>query len=112
MSDGTYISQTITVSVTNAVDDAFDETVNIDTSLVSYIDIDVGTSSSFESTSVVFSLPSGSEPTHGTVTVEDSANGIFRYTPDIGYTGTDQFVYRATPSTGILETATVTINVT
>jgi hypothetical protein len=112
MSDGTYISQTITVSVTNAVDDVFDETVNIDTSLVSYIDIDVGTSSSFESTSVVFSLPSGSEPTHGTVTVEDSANGIFRYTPDIGYTGTDQFVYRATPSTGILETATVTINVT
>jgi hypothetical protein len=109
MSDGTYISQVITVLTANAVDDALDETVEINTALVSYIDINVGANDTFESTSAVYSLPAGSQAVHGTVTLIDSVNGIFRYTPDLGYTGTDGFVYRAKPSTGVVETATVTI---
>jgi hypothetical protein len=109
MIDGTYISQTITILSGNAIDDALDETVEINTALVSYIDIDVGANDTFESTSVIYSLPAGSQATHGTVNLIDSVNGIFRYTPDLGYVGTDGFVYRAQPSTGIVETATVTI---
>jgi hypothetical protein len=76
------------------------------------IDIDVGANDTFESTSIVYTIPSGGDPDNGVIAIQDSANGIIRYTPTSGFTGVDTFTYRVTPSTGQAETATVTITVT
>lgn len=52
------------------------------------------------------------EPAHGTVTI-DPATGLFTYTPDTGYTGTDTFTYTAyDPATGLVSgSATITVTV-
>jgi len=110
--DGTKLEQTINVTVTNAIDDAINVVASIDTGDALSIDIDVGANDSFESTSIVYSIPTGGAPDNGVVAIQDSVNGIIRYTPDSGFTGVDIFTYRVTPSTGQVETATVTITVT
>jgi hypothetical protein len=58
---------------------------------------------------VTYSVASGGNPSHGTATVLNASTGQFRYTPDSGYSGLDSFVYRATPSVGTSETATVNV---
>ena len=112
MADGTKFDQTISVSVTNAVDDAINVTASINTGDALYIDIDAGANDTFESSSIVYTIPAGGAPVNGTVLITDSANGIIRYTPTSGFAGVDIFTYRVTPNTGQTETATVTITVT
>jgi hypothetical protein len=112
MADGNHILQSITVNTVNAVDDAINSISSIDTGVVAYVDIDVGANDTFESTSIVYTIPAGGDPDNGTVAIQDAANGIIRYTPTLGFTGVDIFTYRVTPSTGQAETATVTVTVT
>ncbi len=50
-----------------------------------------------------------SSPSHGTVVFSD--NGIFVYTPETNYVGTDSFTYKIVDGSGLSSTATVTINV-
>jgi hypothetical protein len=57
----------------------------------------------------VWSLVSGGEPAHGTVTV--SPTGGFVYTPVTGYTGSDSFTYQIIDADGDIDTATVTLTV-
>lgn len=95
----------VTVNVTNVVNIVTDS-VNVDyeTSLdffVSGNDTLLGP--------VTYSVASGGEPAHGTATVLNASTGQFRYLPDSGYSGLDSFVYRATPSVGTSETATVNV---
>lgn len=95
----------VTVNVTNVVNTVTDS-VNVDyeTSLdffVSGNDTLLGP--------VTYSVASGGEPAHGTATVLNASTGQFRYLPDSGYSGLDSFVYRATPSVGTSETATVNV---
>ncbi|MES2501883.1 MAG: VCBS domain-containing protein [Pseudomonadota bacterium] len=55
----------------------------------------------------VWSLTTGT--TNGTVTV--SAAGVYNYTPNANYFGSDSFTYSITDADGDVSTATVTINV-
>ncbi|MDW8419307.1 MAG: Ig-like domain-containing protein [Chitinophagales bacterium] len=48
-------------------------------------------------------------PTKGSATL--NSNGTFTYTPNVGYTGPDQFLYRVCDSQGACDTATVYITV-
>lgn len=112
MADGNHLLQTITVSTVNAVDDAINVVTSLNTGIALYLDIDVGANDTFESTSIVYTIPTGGAPDNGAVTILDSLDGIIRYTPTVGFTGVDTFTYRVTPSTGQAETATVTITVT
>jgi hypothetical protein len=48
-------------------------------------------------------------PSHGLLTFP--AEGVFLYTPDLNFFGTDSFTYEATDETGTSAPATVTINV-
>jgi cyclophilin family peptidyl-prolyl cis-trans isomerase len=59
-----------------------------------------------------------SDPTHGTVSEFNAANGTFNYTPDPGYTGTDTIKYAVTAygpvsaaAAATSSPATVTVNV-
>jgi len=49
-------------------------------------------------------------PAHGTLSCLDCANPT--YTPDLNYTGTDSFTYKANDGTGDSNVATVTITIT
>ncbi len=55
----------------------------------------------------VFSLVTN--PTNGSVSLTN--NGLFTYTPNVGYTGIDKFIYRLCDTNGDCSTATVTISV-
>ena len=61
---------------------------------------------------VLFSVAVGGQPSNGSVIVLDAAAGSYRYTPTTAFTGTDTFVYRASPVDGISEAAIVTITIT
>jgi VCBS repeat-containing protein len=50
------------------------------------------------------------QPGNGTVT--ETSPGVFSYTPNPGFTGTDTFTYTISDGKGGTDTATVTINVT
>jgi hypothetical protein len=58
----------------------------------------------------VLTVMNTSLPTHGTL--DFPGNGLFIYTPDAGYTGTDSFQYEAWDGLEASNPATVTINVT
>jgi hypothetical protein len=60
---------------------------------------------------VFYSIASGGEPENGTITVLNANTGFFRYTPNAGFTGTDTFIYRVTPTVGSSEIGKVTITV-
>ncbi len=64
--------------------------------------------SSSEGTSLQFTVVS--QPTHGTLTVEDTT-GSFSYTPISNYFGPDAFSYTAANSAGASNTATVTLTI-
>ena len=51
-----------------------------------------------------------STPSKGTVTI-NSGTGVATYTGTLGQSGSDQFVYRVTPTGGISENVTVTLTV-
>ncbi len=88
----------------DAVDDSFAVTQNVALT---------GTLISNDSPSAdggnVWSLVSGGEPAHGTVTV--TPTGGFVYTPVTGYTGSDSFTYQIIDADGDIDTATVTLTV-
>lgn len=108
--DGSYLLVPITVTIAGGVDIANDDGASIDSSIDSYIDIDVGANDDFEASTLVFSV--ASDPSNGTAVVTDAANGIIRYTPTPDWEGTDTFTYTVTPEGGTAETATVTVAVT
>ncbi|MAO54815.1 MAG: hypothetical protein CMM61_03855 [Rhodospirillaceae bacterium] len=64
-----------------------------------------------EDDGMTFSLLSGGEPGHGTVTV-DSVTGGFRYEADDDYTGIDSFKVQVDDGNGNLVTQTILLNVT
>ncbi|MFY7709329.1 tandem-95 repeat protein, partial [Tenacibaculum sp. MEBiC07804] len=55
-----------------------------------------------------YSLTTG--PTNGSVT--ETSDGVFSYTPNADFNGTDSFTYTITDADGDTDTATVTITVT
>ena len=61
------------------------------------------------SASVINSINITQQPAHGTLTLNGTANVIYK--PTIGYIGTDSFKYTATNSIGTSNIATATINV-
>ncbi len=57
-----------------------------------------------------------SDPSHGTVVIDDPSTGDYTYTPDAGYFGTDSFTFTANDGPGagyghVSEPATITITV-
>jgi len=108
--DGTSNTVTINTTVTDAVidgiSDAFAITLNTTTA------IDVGANDTFESATVVYTIPVGGQPDNGSVTITNSATGAMTYTPETGFVGTDVFTYTATPATGQAENVSVTLTVT
>jgi len=97
---------TVTITVTSVNDvpignnDYFSTTV--DTSdLIDVLANDVDYDYNLLTIDSFFNLPS-----HGTVTIED---GKIRYTPDAGYTGTDNFGYTLRDSNGATDNAVVTV---
>ena len=108
LTGGGSIRRTIVVSVSNR-DDAFDQTETLDLGSSNFIDIIVSTNDDFESDTVSYSIAAGGYPENGSLTVINQSTGEFRYTPNIGFAGTDQFVYRASPAGGNSETGVVTI---
>ena len=51
-------------------------------------------------------------PSNGTLAAGVAANGLFTYTPNTGYTGSDSFEYTISDGQGGTATATVNITVT
>jgi len=108
--NGGFGSYTYNVNVdVTGVEDVIDDTVSttVDTPVTFLV-----TANDTLAPPVVYSVAIGGDPSNGTVEVLDAALGQFRYTPNASFTGTDTFIYRATPSAGTSEVATVTINVT
>lgn len=55
-----------------------------------------------------------SEPSNGTITSFNSQTGVFTYTPNLGFTGTDTFTYKLclpAPNTSVCDDAKVTITI-
>ena len=109
---GGSINSTITVSVQNPEKDAINDAFTFDLAFDNYIDFNVAANDDFETTGgVTYSISAGGYPSNGSVQVLNANTGAFRYTPNAGFTGTDTFLYRATPATGQSETGIVTITV-
>ncbi|HEV2111937.1 MAG TPA: FG-GAP-like repeat-containing protein [Gammaproteobacteria bacterium] len=100
----------VTVRLTSAtnVPVANDVSIALDIKNASFI---TGTLSanSPSGTSVVYKLLSN--PANGSVVLQDSASGTFKYTPNSGFTGTDTFTYEALNGTVPSNQATVSITV-
>lgn len=103
---GTY-SYPVNVTITG-VEDVLDD--NFGTPENTPVDVLVSTNDTLQGI-VTYSVAIGGEPSNGTVQVLNAATGQFRYTPNAAFTGTDSFIYRATPTIGTSEVGTVTINV-
>lgn len=109
LQDGTQLTSTVYVNV-SAIQDAFNDTASIDTAQAGFVDINTSNNDRFE-TSLGVTYSVATDPLNGSITVIDASQGIFRYTPDSGFVGTDSFEYTATPTDGTAETALVTISV-
>ena len=72
----------------------------------------VGSNDTFSSTDLTFNIASGGEPLYGAIEILNAATGEFRYTPDVGYTGSDVVTYRVTPDDFPSGSETGTINIT
>ena len=106
---GGSITKTVTVVVISR-SDTTDQSETLDLGLGdNFIDIIVSTNDDFESDSVSYSIAAGGYPENGSLDVTNQSTGQFRYTPKNGFTGSDQFVYRATPLNGNSEVGVVTI---
>lgn len=108
--DESHLIIPINITIAPHIDIANDNDAAVDTALNSFIDIDVGENDDFNASVLVYSVET--EPSDGSATVVDAANGVIRYTPDSGFVGTDTFTYTVSPEGGTEETATVTISVT
>jgi hypothetical protein len=100
---------TITVSATNTVPLAFNDeyTTTQDSPLMIDAPGILGNDTDVDGDSLTAILVA--DVIHGTLTL--NADGSFTYSPDVGFTGTDQFTYQASDGTGSSEPATVLITV-
>ena len=107
---GGSIERSVTVVVAPAEQDAINDTVALNLDLgENFIDIFVATNDTFESDSITYAIAAGGYPANGSLSVVNQSTGLFKYIPNVGFTGTDQFVYRATPAGGKSEIGIVTI---
>ena len=95
-------------SATNAPT-ASDVGIALDTHSASFIN---GTLSALSPTGGSLTYQLLSTPANGSVVLQDSAAGTFKYTPNGGFTGTDSFTYEALNGSVASNQATVTIRVT
>jgi len=105
--DSAYFDVDVNVVVAG-IKDAVDDEISVTSGTP--LDFYVSGNDTFTG-SVFYSIASGGEPENGTITVLNSATGFFRYTPNAGFTGTDTFIYRVTPTVGSSEIGKVTITV-
>ena len=108
---GGSIRTTVAVVVTPAEVDTVNDAVSLDLSSANFIDINVASNDDFEADEVKYAIAAGGYPSNGSLSVINTSTGLFRYTPNAGFAGTDTFVYRATPTGGKSEIGTVTITV-
>ncbi|MFZ1108823.1 MAG: BspA family leucine-rich repeat surface protein, partial [Rhodomicrobium sp.] len=100
-------TNTVTVTVADAVAaSAGGKSTTANTALSSTL---VGLATDQASQTLTYSVASGGNPSHGTLTV--NANGTYTYTPTTNYVGTDTFTYQATDASGYSSTNTVTVTV-
>ncbi len=59
--------------------------------------------------SLFFSIVKG--PPHGQVTIDDAGKGVYTYTPDAGYVGSDPFTFKVSDGYADSNAATVIVNV-
>jgi|GEM_PF-2875461 len=108
--DGVLDSNEATVDITvNAVEDApvtQDNTIST-TEDVAVSDVLVATDA--DGDALTYSIVT--QPTNGTVSLDDAATGDFTYTPDANYNGADSFTFVANDGTADSNEATITINV-
>ena len=99
---------TINITVTTPVQDVFDDMIT--TTTLTPTLINVSTNDVFETDGdVTYAIED--EPINGSLVITDSLNGLFTYTSNAGFVGTDTFVYRAIPENGLSEIGTVNITV-
>jgi VCBS repeat-containing protein len=112
-SDGTVTSNiaTVFINVTNTVPDATNDAYSVQQDVT--LDIAapgvLANDSDPDGDALTVALPAFSDVTHGTLVL--NADGSFSYTPNNGYTGSDQFTYQANDGAAF-STATVSIEVT
>ena len=111
ISDGNGGTDTALINITiNPINDAPDA---VDDSLVTNEDTAASVSVLTNDTDVdgdTLTVTGFTQPTHGVVV--QTSNGIFQYTPDANYNGTDTFTYTVSDGNGGTDTATVNITVT
>ena len=111
--DGTNGSNAATVTITvNSVSDApvaVDDAYSVEGNMVLSVSAPglLGNDSHTKGDPLTAAV--ASEPSHGTVTVND--DGSFTYTPEPNFTGTDSFTYRANDGLADSGSATVTITI-
>ncbi len=97
----------INVGVANEPPIAEDDTANTKVGVPVIILVQDNDSDPNGDTLITAGVTSG--PTNGTTAIV--AGGSIRYTPNVGFTGTDTFVYEICDGGGLCDTATVTVNV-
>jgi hypothetical protein len=98
----------IAIDVEGSVDTVGD---NIVCSINSFVDFNVATNDNWSSNDLTFVVSAGGDPSNGTVTILDGSTGLFRYTPNAAFTGTDTFFYRVSPLGGSSEVGEVVITI-
>ncbi len=106
--DGDCSTATVTITV-NSVNDVpvandDSETINQDSTLDSNVSAN---DSGLEDTPVTFSVQT--DVSNGTLVL--NTDGSYTYTPDVGFYGTDSFIYQVCDADGDCSTATVSITV-
>ncbi|MEY4691239.1 MAG: hypothetical protein RIT19_1564, partial [Verrucomicrobiota bacterium] len=103
---GALVTTTFTLNVTNPAPNATDDSASTATGTA--VSGTVATNDSDpDGDALTFSKTT--DPSNGTVTM--AGNGSYTYTPNTGFSGTDQFTYTATDANNATDTATVTISV-
>jgi VCBS repeat-containing protein len=110
-SDGVATSNvaTGTIQVTNQVPVAYNDSYGISVNQTLTVVGKGVLSNDIDMDNNVLKAILGTGPSHGTL--ELHSDGSFIYTPDVGFTGTDQFTYRANDGIADSNEATVTVNI-
>jgi hypothetical protein len=104
--EGGIDTATVVINVFNADPDAVDDTASTDAGtpvLIAVLDNDTDA----DSDNLFVSTVTG--PANGSLVL--GANGVYSYTPNAGFSGTDSFVYAVDDGYGGTDTATVTVDV-
>ena len=84
---------------------------DVSTSAQTPVDIEVADNDLGDIDTTTVSIPTGSEPTNGTLII-DPDSGDITYTPDDGFSGPDSFEYQICDTSNQCDSATVTLTVT